>query len=159
MSQNIEIIKSEKEKLRKLLDNKKLNEEEKIKEMNLLNEEIEKLKDDNILLLNESNLQKKKIEELELNSGFKNLVIEKEKTFFYTDNNSIYNKNKINNKYDFNNNKNNNINNSDNLNIFEDDENNIKFIENTKNIDLLMLLYNKSKQLEQYINNDTNYEN
>ena len=103
--------------------------------------------------------KKKKIEELELNSGFKNLVIEKEKTFFYTDDNSIYNKNKINSKYDFNNNKNNNINNSDNLNIFEDDENNNKFIENTKNIDLLMLLYNKSKQLEQYIKNDTNYEN
>ena len=159
MSQNIEIIKSEKEKLKKLLDDKQLKEDEKIKEMNLLNEEIEKLKDDNILLLNESNLQKKKIEELELNYGFKNLVIEKEKNFFYTDKNIIYKKKKKNNKYDFNNNKNNNINNNDNLNIFGEDENNNKYIENIKNIDLLMLLYNKSKHLEQYINNDTNYEN
>ena len=153
---NFERIKSEKEKIEKIYYEDKIKEREK--NLNSLYKEIEELKNKNNILLNRSNIEKNKSKE---NSIFKNLIIEKTNKFkirsekFNEAKMNGFNKFKGNdeiltgNKYITNFDKYNNITNKessyDNINI--------------QNLDMLMLLYNKSKQIEQYINGESDEKN
>ena len=150
LSINFDLIKSEKEKLEKIINENKIKESEQNQKEILLNEEIKEIKNKNILLVNELKLEKNKSKELRC--CFRNLIIENSDNIFYPGKiNLIRNKLDIDNNNDF-------I--RPNSNNFENNQkNNIEsqvFKEQISNLDLLMLLFNKSKMLEQYMNN--NYE-
>ena len=159
---NFDRIKSEKEKNEK---NEKKYYENKIKEseqnLNLLYKEIDELKNKNNILLNLNNKEKNKSRQ---NSIFRNLIIEKTNKIiirgvkyneikmdgfnkfkgndeFITDNQYITNFGKYNNN---------------NINKFE--ESSYDKI-NIQNFDMLMILYNKSKQIEKYINGESDEKN
>ena len=129
---NYDKIKNEKEKLEKLLNNYKLKEDEE-------NMKIKILTNKNELLINELNLEKNRIQKLK--SCFENLVIENGEKLIYLNGNCLYNYN-LENELSNNNYK------------MRSNINNNKMNIQKENLDLLMLLYNKSKHLEQYINND-----
>jgi chromosome segregation ATPase len=158
MTSNFERIKSEKEKIEKIYYENKIKESEQ--NLNLLYKEIEELRNKNNILLNRNNSEKNKSKE---NSIFKNLIIEKTNKIiirgvkyneikmdgfnkfkgndeFITDNQYITNYDKYNN----------------NINKFE--ESSYDKI-NIQNLDMLMLLYNKSKQIEKYINVESDEKN
>ena len=158
MTSNFERIKSEKEKIEKIYYENKIKESEQ--NLNLLYKEIEELRNKNNILLNRNNSEKNKSKE---NSIFKNLIIEKTNKIiirsekfneikmngfnkfkgndeFITDNQYITNYDKYNN----------------NINKFE--ESSYDKI-NIQNLDMLMLLYNKSKQIEKYINGEFDEKN
>ena len=158
MTSNFERIKSEKEKIEKIYYENKIKESEQ--NLNLLYKEIEELRNKNNILLNKNNSEKNKNKE---NSIFKNLIIEKTNKIiirgvkyneikmdgfnkfkgndeFITDNQYITNYDKYNN----------------NINKFE--ESSYDKI-NIQNLDMLMLLYNKSKQIEKYINVESDEKN
>ena len=158
MSLNFEKIKSEKEKIEKIYYENKIKESEQ--NLYLLYKEIEELKNKNIILLNRNNSEKNKSKE---NSIFKNLIIEKTNKIIIRS--EKFNEEKIN---GFNKFKGNDEIFSDNQYItnFDKYNNNInKFKEssydkiNIQNLDMLMLLYNKSKQIEKYINGECDEKN
>ena len=159
---NFDRIKSEKEKNEK---NEKKYYENKIKEseqnLNLLYKEIDELKNKNNILLNLNNKEKNKSRQ---NSIFRNLIIEKtNKIIIISEKLNETKKNKLNkfkendefindNQYITNFGKYNN----NNINKFE--ESSYDKI-NIQNLDMLMILYNKSKQIEKYINGESDEKN
>ena len=153
ISFNYDLIISEKEKLEKIIKDNNIKENEQKKKEIILEEEIKEIKNKNILLVNELKLEKNKIKELK--SYFKNLVIENSDNIFYQSESNLYKKkieyNKENDFYT-------NSNVYGNMNEPKNSEENQIFQEKIKNLDLLMLVFNKSKQLEKYINDKTNFE-
>jgi len=156
MSLNFERIKIEKEKIEKIYYENKIKESEQ--NLNLLYKEIEELKNKNNILLKRNNSEKNKTKE---NSIFKNLIIEKANKIIIRSEkfNEVkmneFNKLKRNDElvtdYQYKNFDNNN-------NISQLNENSYDKI-NIQNLDMLMLLYNKSKQIEKYINNELDEKN
>ena len=156
MSLNFERIKIEKEKIEKIYYENKIKESEQ--NLNLLYKEIEELKNKNNILLKRNNSEKNKTKE---NSIFKNLIIEKTNKIIIRS--EKFNEVKMN---EFNKLKRNdelstdyqykNFDNNNNINQFK--ENSYDKI-NIQNLDMLMLLYNKSKQIEKYINNELDEKN
>ena len=155
MSLNFELAKNEKVNIEKILmeNNLKENKQNK-KEINLINEEIQNLKNKNNLLYNKNN---------EIKSSFTNLIfinviklfikgknnIKNINNFEQNNNNDLFNKYLINNEIQNEKNNDNNIlEKNDIKNKYKDNNYDI----NIKNLDLLMILYNKSKQLEQNLN-------
>ena len=155
MSLNLELAKNEKINIEKILmeNNLKENKQNK-KEINLINEEIQNLKNKNNLLYNKNN---------EIKSSFTNLIfinviklfikgknnIKNINNFEQNNNNDLFNKYLINNEIQNEKNNDNNIlEKNDIKNQYKDNNYDI----NIKNLDLLMILYNKSKQLEQNLN-------
>ena len=130
--QVIKEVKNENEILKKKIDSllKEINQlkldNNKINELNkILNDKNLKLNEE---LKNLNNIYSKTIKSSK--SNWKKLKIEKtEKLFYNKENNDIYNKNKL------------------NLGALQENT------EQIDNIDLLMLLYNKSKELEPYLDN------
>ena len=130
--QVIKELKNENEILKKKIDSllKEINQlkldNNKINELNkILNDKNLKLNEE---LKNLNNIYSKTIKSSK--SNWKKLKIEKtEKLFYNKENNDIYNKNKL------------------NLGALQENT------EQIDNIDLLMLLYNKSKELEPYLDN------
>ena len=162
-----EILKNRNESLLKSinilkLDSNKINQENKI-----INSKFEKIKIEKENLekqINDRNLKNKKaiyskkmnLETNKINkSNWKRLKIEQGDKILYTSdkNDEMYNKNKTNfvnndeQNFDDNNNSNNNFKNMINF------DNEIMFNEQMKNVDLLMILYNKSKQTEAFLKN------
>jgi len=156
MSLNFERIKIEKEKIEKIFYENKIKESEQ--NLNLLYKEIEELKNKNNILLKRNNSEKNKTKE---NSIFKNLIIEKANKIIIRSEkfNEVkmneFNKLKLNDElatdYQYKNFGNNN-------NIYQFKENSYDKIK-IQNLDMLMLLYNKSKQIEKYINNELDEKN
>ena len=160
-----EILQKDKERLLKIItqiktnssDNKDINEHsflcnELNNDYDLLYNEIEKLKYKNKLLLNELNILKNK-KKIYINN-FNNLVIEQINSYFLDKNifkeidvikeQNINIKNVINNESLINN----------NIECSNNDNNN----NNIEDVNILLLLYNKSKQLEQFLNNSKTCE-
>ena len=166
LEKEIDLLKSDKESLSKMinninkeLQNNKEEHEKKIKQLstnyNFVKSENEKLEKNIIynkqkenetinILTNKNELLYNELERVKkLKATFEDLSIIKGELICY---NSDRNKNEYNNKKDIINYQNS-----------KENYNNI----NIQNDDLLMLLYNKSKQLEEYINNnnENSYEN
>ena len=142
------------------LDSNKINQENK-----LINSEFEKIKIEKENLekqINDRNLKNKNgiysrkmnLETNKINkSNWKRLKIEQgDKILYVSDkNDEIYNKSKTN--FDDNDEQNFDDNNNNNLkNMINFDGENI-FNEQMNNVDLLMILYNKSKQTEAFLKN------
>ena len=145
LEEDNELLKKDKLNLYNIIKRIQYNQQNEINnEKYLINKEMKDLKLKNNLLLNKLNLIKNKNNKIKC--FFSDLTIENTCSVLLI-------KNNIN---EYNNNKKENDKSEDCMTNFKNKENNYEFLNtNKENFDLLMQLYNKSKQLEKFINNSS----